>query len=275
LPADTIRRTGDPWVILERRMTALDIPAYLDRIHDQGPLEPNAETLRRLHLAHMLAVPFESLSIHWGEPILLGDDALFDKVVARRRGGFCYELNGLFAALLRALGFDVTMLSAQVMKATGIFGRDGDHMALLVTLDQRWLVDVGFGDSFREPLRLDERGDQADGRHAYRIEDAEGRLVLSRREEGGPWKEQYRFRLDPHVYADFAEMCHYHQTSPDSYFTQNRMCSLATPDGRITLSGRRLIATRGGERQERELADEDEVAEVLRERFGIVRAAAP
>jgi N-hydroxyarylamine O-acetyltransferase len=253
-------------------MNALDIAAYLDRIHDQGPLEPSAGTLRRLHRAHMLAVPFESLSIHWGEPIQLRDDALFDKVVARRRGGFCYELNGLFATLLRALGFDVTMLSAQVMRASGVFGREGDHMALLVTLGERWLVDVGFGDSFREPLRLDERGEQADGRHVYRIEDAdEGCLVLSRREEGGPWKAQYRFRLDPHVYADFAEMCHYHQTSPDSHFTQNRMCSLATPDGRLTLSGRRLIATRGGEKQERELADEDEVAEVLRERFGIAR----
>jgi N-hydroxyarylamine O-acetyltransferase len=256
-------------------MTALDIAAYLDRIHDQGPLEPNAETLRRLHLAHMLAVPFECLSIHWGEPIQLRDDALFDKVVARRRGGFCYELNGLFAALLRALGFDVTMLSAQVFGANEIFGREGDHMALLVNLEQRWLVDVGFGDSFREPLLLDERGEQEDGRHVYRIEDAaEGRRVLSRREEGGPWKAEYRFRLEPHIYADFAEMCHYHQTSPDSYFTQNRMCSLATPDGRITLSGRRLIATRGGERQERELADENEVAEVLRERFGVARVTA-
>jgi N-hydroxyarylamine O-acetyltransferase len=254
-------------------MTALDIPAYLARIRDDGPLEPNAETLRRLHLAHLLAVPFENLSIHWGEPIRLHDDALFDKVVTRRRGGFCYELNGLFAALLRALGFEVTMLSAQVMGAAGVFGREGDHMTLRVDLEQRWLVDVGFGDSFREPLLLDERGEQADGRHFYRIEDAaEGRLLLSRREENGPWKAEHRFRLDPHVYADFAEMCHYHQTSPDSHFTRNRMSSLATPDGRVTLSGMRLITTRGGEKQERELADEREVAEVLRERFGVVRA---
>lgn len=255
-------------------MTALDIAAYLARIHDQGPLEPNAETLRRLHLAHLLTVPFENLSIHWGEPIQLCDDALFEKVVARRQGGFCYELNGLFAALLRALGFDVSILSAQVFGENGVFGREGDHMALLVNLERRWLVDVGFGDSFREPLLLDERGEQSEGRFVYRIEDApEGRLILSRREEGGPWKPEHRFRLEPKVYADFAEMCHYHQTSPDSYFTRNRMCSLATPDGRITLSGRRLITTRDGEKQELELADESVVAEVLRERFGVVRAA--
>ncbi len=259
-------------------MTALDIPAYLARIHDQGPLEPTAETLRRLHLAHLLAVPFENLSIHWGEPILLRDDALFDKVVTRRRGGFCYELNGLFAALLRGLGFEVAMLSAQVFGAAGVFGREGDHMALLVTLGERWLVDVGFGDSFREPLLLDERGEQSEGRFVYRIEEAdEGRRVLSRREEGGTWKAgtwkaEYRFRLEPHVYADFAEMCHFHQTSPDSHFTRNRICSLATPDGRLSLSGRRLITTRDGEKQELELADESEVAEVLRERFGVVQA---
>jgi N-hydroxyarylamine O-acetyltransferase len=261
-----------------REVTALDVPAYLARIRDQGPLEPGPETLRRLHLAHMLAVPFECLSIHWGESIELSDEALFHKVVARRRGGFCYELNGLFAALLRALGFDVAMLSAQVMGASGVFGRDGDHMALLVTLEQRWLVDVGFGDGFLEPLLLDERGEQTDGGLAYRIEDdAEGRLVLARREEGGPMKAQYRFRLEPHEYADFAEMCHYHQTSPDSHFTRNRLCSLATPDGRVTLSGMRLITTRGAERQERLLADEREAAEVLREQFGVVapRPAGP
>ncbi|HEY0553144.1 MAG TPA: arylamine N-acetyltransferase [Thermoanaerobaculia bacterium] len=257
-------------------MTTLDIPAYLARIHDRGPLEPTAETLRRLHLAHLFTVPFENLSIHWGEPIELRDEALFDKVVSRRRGGFCYELNGLFAALLRSLGFEVAMLSAQVFGAAGVFGREGDHMALLVTLGERWLVDVGFGESFREPLRLDERGEQSEGRHGYRIEEAaEARRVLSRREEGGTWKAEYRFRLAPHVYADFAEMCHFHQTSPDSHFTQNRICSLATPDGRLSLSGRRLITTRGGEKQELELADESEVAEVLRERFGVVRATLP
>jgi N-hydroxyarylamine O-acetyltransferase len=255
-------------------MVILDLSAYLARLHDQGSLEPNAETLRRLHLAHLLTVPFENLSIHWGESIELRDDALFDKVVMRRRGGFCYELNGLFAALLRALGFDVTMLSAQVFGANESFGPEGDHMALLVNLEQRWLVDVGFGDSFREPLLLDERGEQLEEWHGYRIEDIdEGRLILSRREKGGTWKPEHRFRLEPHVYADFAGMCHYHQTSPDSYFTQNRMCSLATPDGRITLSGRRLLTTRDGEKQERELADENEAAEVLRERFGIVRGA--
>jgi len=248
----------------------VDIAAYLERINDDGPLAPTAATLRRLHVAHLLAVPFENLSIHSGEPIVLEDGALFEKVVGQRRGGFCYELNGLFAALLSALGFNVAMLSAGVANGAGEIGPEFDHMTLLVTLSERWLVDVGFGDSFREPLLLDERAEQGQGGRAYRIDEAgDGRLILMQRLEGGAWKSQYRFNLEPHVYADYAGMCRHHQTSPESHFTRQRICSLPTGEGRVTLRGMRLITTRGGDRQERELVDEAERAEVLREHFGI------
>ena len=249
----------------------MNVDAYLERIDYRGPLAPTAETLRRLHVAHLLAVPFENLSIHAGEPIVLDDDALFDKIVVRRRGGFCYELNGLFAALLRALGFRVEMLSARVARRDGGFGPEFDHMALLVTLEERWLADVGFGDSFVEPLLLDERGEQRQGARAFRIEEAgdNGRLLLLRRDAGGAWEPQYRFGLEPHAYADYAEMCRFHQTSPDSHFTRGRVCSLLTAEGRVTLSGSRLITTRGGERVERELAGEAERDAALLEHFGI------
>src|ERR1041384_4114649 len=150
----------------------MNIPAYLDRINYRGPLNTDAETLRQLHIAHLRNVPFENLSIHAHEPIVLNDESLFKKIVTRRRGGFCYELNGLFAALLRALGFQVTMLSAEVANTDATFSAPFDHMTLLVTLDERWLVDVGFGDSFIEPLRLDEHGPQIQGDRAYRIEPA-------------------------------------------------------------------------------------------------------
>src|SRR5918995_2554428 len=111
----------------------MDVDAYLERIDYRGPLAPTAETLRRLHVAHLLAVPFENLSIHAGEPVVLDDEALFEKIVARRRGGFCYELNGLFAWLLRALGFRVTMLSARVVNR-GVVGPEYDHLTLQVDL---------------------------------------------------------------------------------------------------------------------------------------------
>ena len=248
----------------------MDTTAYLERIDYRGPLDPTAETLRRLQVAHLLRVPFENLSIHAGEPILLDDDALFDKIVVRRRGGFCYELNGLFAALLRALGFRVEMLSARVMSQAGEFGPEFDHMALLVSLAERWLVDVGFGDSFVEPLLLDERAEQAQGGRAYRIDEDGDRLTLMRRDVGGAWSAQYRFGLRPHEYADYAGMCHHHQTSPESHFTRRRVCSRLTAEGRVTLSQMRLITTSGGERDERELASEEEYAAALREHFGIV-----
>lgn len=249
----------------------MNIAAYLDRINYHGSLAPTADTLRDLQVSHLLTVPFENLSIHAKQPIVLDDNALFEKIVKRSRGGFCYEANGLFAALLRALGFDVKMLSAGVAKAADEFGPDFDHMALMITLDERWLVDVGFGDSFRKPLLIDERGVQWQGERTYRIASDGTHSILMQRDNGagGEWKAQYRFTLQPYEYSDYEEMCRYHQTSPQSHFTRGRICSRATPDGRVTLSEMRLIITRNGERQERTLKNEEEYAAVLREYFGV------
>jgi N-hydroxyarylamine O-acetyltransferase len=288
----------------------VDINAYLERINYHGSREPTAETLRALQVAHLLTVPFENLSIHAREPIILDDDALFTKIVANRRGGFCYEANGLFAAFLRALGFEVAMLSAEVVNAEGEFGPNFDHMTLMVKpgsvgFSQRWLVDVGFGDSFLEPLLLDEWGEQRQGDRTYQIVsdgteltlmqrlekleshsgekvDPQSQSAQGREGERAPadplWKAQYRFTLQPYEYADYAEMCLYHQTSPDSHFTRSRICSRATLHGqiagRITLSDMRFITTsRNGAdqtRNERTLQSEAEYARVLREQFGIV-----
>jgi N-hydroxyarylamine O-acetyltransferase len=250
----------------------LNTEAYLDRINYRGSLAPNAETLRQLHVAHLLTVPFENLSIHYGEPIVLEEEALFDKVVRRRRGGFCYELNGLFAALLRTLGFNVAMLCAGVMNAAGEVSPEFDHMTLLVQLDEGWLADVGFGDSFSEPLLLERCAEQVQGEHVYRLDSQGDRFTLMRRDGQGSWSGQYRFDLEPYTYADFTTRCRYHQTAPGSHFKQGRICTRVTSDGRITLSERRLIATTAARRQERELSRETEYAEALREQFGIVLA---
>jgi N-hydroxyarylamine O-acetyltransferase len=247
----------------------VDVAAYLERINYHGTTVPSATTLRALQIAHLQAVPFENLSIHAGEPIVLEDEALFTKIVKRRRGGFCYECNGLFAALLRALGFEVAMLSAEVAKKEGGYSQPFDHMTLMVTEAQRWLVDVGFGDSFLEPLLLDERSEQAGRDPEYKVVDGDGYLILVRREANG-WTPQYRFTLKPYQFEDFAGMCRYHQTSPESHFTQKRVCSLATESGRITLSEMRLIETRNGERHERELANQQEYDSALHQHFGIV-----
>ncbi|HEX5833694.1 MAG TPA: arylamine N-acetyltransferase [Pyrinomonadaceae bacterium] len=246
----------------------MNINAYLERINYHGPTIPSAETLRALQLAHLQTVPFENLSIHAGETIVLEDAALFTKIVEHRRGGFCYECNGLFAALLRELGFEVTKLSAEVANAQGGYSQPFDHMTLLVGGPQRWLVDVGFGDSFLEPLLLDERSEQAEGEGAYKILDENGYLVLIRR-EANVWTPQYRFTLTPYEYADFGGMCRYHQTSPESHFTQKRVCSRATESGRITLSDMRLIETRDGERTERDVKNQQEYDAALQQHFGV------
>lgn len=268
----------------------MDVQAYLDRIGYRGALAPTAATLRELHRAHLLAVPFENLDIPLGRPIVLDQDALFDKIVTRRRGGFCYELNGLFAALLRELGFGVTMLSAGVARADGGFGPDFDHLTLLVQgqgdrgqataaaapptptsqapAPDRWLADVGFGDSFREPLRLVEDLEQPQDGRSYRI-DRDGESLTLMQRDGAGWEPQYRFTLQPRQHAEYAAMCSYHQTSPDSSFTRKRVCSLATPDGRVTLSDRQLIVTTRGVRAEETLPDESAYHAALREHFGI------
>jgi N-hydroxyarylamine O-acetyltransferase len=248
----------------------VDVSAYLDRIGYDGSLAPTADVLRQLHIAHLQTVPFENLSIHLGEPIILEENALFDKIVRRRRGGFCYELNGLFATLLRSLGFHVTMLSAGVANAQGEYSPDFDHMALMITLEDRWLADVGFGDCFIEPLRLDDPAEQVQGRRSYRLRTAGNECTLLRRDEDGPWQAQYRFTLESHTMPEYAPRCAYHQTSPQSHFKQGRICSRATPEGRVSLSNLRLITTRDGERQEHELANEEEYQAALAAHFGIV-----
>lgn len=246
----------------------MDVSRYLNRINYDGLLDVSAETLRDLHKAHLLAVPFENLDIHLGRQIVLDEQKLIHKIVEERRGGFCYELNGAFCSLLRELGFDVSMLSAGVARDDGGFDPPFDHMALLVKLEERWLADVGFGDSFREPLLMDERGEQVQQNDAHRLVEDEDHLVLQRRVDNS-WKSQFRFTLEPYRLSDFDEMCRYHQTSPDSPFTQRRTCSLATPGGRITVTGMRLILTDQGNKQERELATDEEWAAALRDHFGI------
>ena len=221
----------------------MNVPAYLDRIRYEGPLTPSAEVLRSLHRAHMFAVPFENLDISLGREIVCDEGRFLNKIVTERRGGFCYEMNGAFAALLRALGFKVSLLSARVSGDDGSDGPEFDHLALWVELEQEQ-----FG-------------------RRYRLTSADSGLCLEANADGA-WKKQYGFTLQARKLAEFAAMCHYHQTSPNSPFTRKRVCSLATPEGRITVTGDKLIETRRGVREERALTEDERVV-ILRERFGV------
>jgi N-hydroxyarylamine O-acetyltransferase len=186
------------------------VDAYLTRIGAARPERPDRDALATLQQRHLDTVPFENLSIHLGEPIVLEVEALVDKIVHRRRGGFCYELNGAFAALLQALGFPVTLMAARVYGADGTLGPPFDHLALRVDLDEALLVDVGFGAFSRRPLRLAVREEQADPAGRFRLVTAEhGDLDVLM--DGSA---AYRLDVRPRELADFTATCWWQQTSP-------------------------------------------------------------
>jgi N-hydroxyarylamine O-acetyltransferase len=247
----------------------LNVGPYLARIGFTGPTDPSAETLRLLHVAHLLTVPFENLDISLGRKIVCDEEHFIDKIIRLRRGGFCYELNGAFAALLRTLGFSVTLLSARVSRPEGGASPEFDHLALRVDLAEPWLADVGFGDSFLDPLRLTPGSEQEQYGRKFRITEADGAMIVERQEPTGHWRPQYQFTPVPRQLSEFARRCRHQQTSPDSHFTQQRICTLATPDGRITLSDLKFIQTRNGVREERHLRDEEEWRSLLEKDFGV------
>lgn len=251
----------------------MDIDQYFQRLGYEGSREPTLETLRALHLRHLECIPFENLDIHAQRPIVLDEEAFFDKVVRRRRGGFCFELNGLFAVLLRTLGYQVTYLSGRVSQ-DGIHdaGPEFDHLILEVSLDGPWLVDVGFGDGVTEPIPL-VPGLWASGGRMFRLEQRGDDLRLTREESDGSWKLLYVFSRVPRRLRDFSEMCRYHQTSADSFFLKNRICSRKTATGRVTLSWQRLIFSEAGQRVEQALGTPEDVERVLLEHFGIPHGA--
>jgi len=252
----------------------MDIPTYLMRINYTDSVKPDVQTLRGLQLAHMRHVPFENLDIGLKRPIQLSEEALWNKIVVQKRGGFCYELNGVFARLLSEIGFDVTYLNARVYNHTGELGIDFDHLALLVGIPKqsaRWLADAGFGDSFNEPLSFEERGEQVQGLRAYRLEQTPGGYITWQKNYDGLWERHYFFDLQPRNFpADYEAACLYHQTSPESSFTRGGIISRATPDGRVSLEDGRLILTSKGLREERPIAGKEEYQALLQEHFGIV-----
>jgi N-hydroxyarylamine O-acetyltransferase len=263
-----------PFVELLERFYALgmdlNVQEYFKRIGYRGKPIPNLATLRTIHRLHLYSVPFENLDIHCGSPIHLNVSAFFDKIVKRNRGGFCYELNGLFYELLRNLGFRVQMLSARVANPDGGWGPDYDHMTLLVELDEPWIADVGFGDSFLEPLRLNDSTDQLQNGRRFKLVPDENGWLIYKAEQNGQWFNQFLFNLQPHELNDFSGMCHYQQTSPESSFTKRVVCSVATKNGRITLTDQLLIVTKRGVRKETRVSGTQEFQKLLKKHFGIV-----
>lgn len=260
----------------------MEVEKYLSRIGFTARVEPTLHVLRSVHTCHLLSVPFENLTVHSGGRVQLDLPLLFDKIVNRHRGGFCFENNGLFSWLLTKLGFRVTLLSGQVMNTLGFYGPPFDHLVLMVTVEGRkWLCDVGFGSTgFSVPLSLETSGPQEQGHKVYRIRNDTGVYFVEWQQKDstdGDWAAMYKFTFEPRRLEDFAEMCQYHQSSPSSIFFCKSFCTVLKPGGRITYIGRRLTtitfpteATGGeGETTTTDLTEE-EIPGVLAEKFGIV-----
>ncbi|MDQ2810524.1 MAG: arylamine N-acetyltransferase [Actinomycetota bacterium] len=247
--------------------------AYLNRVGVTAPAACDAAALRTLHQAHQMTVPFENLSIHLAEPISLDERDLIGKIVHRRRGGFCYELNGVFALLLEALGARVTRVAARVYGEAGL-GPPFDHLALIVRPADGsgpWLADVGFGSHSDYPLLLNARQDQDDPAGRFRLAGtAAGDIDVLK--DGRP---QYRIETRERSLADCVPTCWWQQTSPQSHFTRSTICSRLTPGGRISISGRTLIQTAGETRTEQQLDTDNALLAAYQNHFGIELSQVP
>ena len=250
----------------------MNFPSYLQRLQYTGPLEPNLETLTQLQLAHLLSIPFENLDIHTGREIQLDTEKLFQKIVEEKRGGFCYELNGLFYELLRHLGYQVTRIAAQVHSTEKqAFGPEYDHLALIVQLDDKiYLTDVGYGEFLVNPLLISLDAPQEDSRgEVYILREHGGDELRVEKWIEERWKPEYKFTLQAREFHEFEPMCHYQQFDPSSHFQKQKLISQLTETGRITLTSTKLKIADGDETVEREVKHQAEFAELLWKHYKI------
>lgn len=242
---------------------------YLDRIGFSRPISLNKDTLFLLQEAHLLSVPFENLDIHYNTPITLEVTGFYNKIVERKRGGFCYELNGLFNELLKSLGFNTKMISARTYGKDQKYSPEYDHLALIVHLDDEdFLVDVGFGKFSLSPLPIRLNKAIHDSYGAFIFDQHSSthlRVSEIRKDELVP---QYIFSTQERDLLEFQDRCNYQQTSSDSHFTQKKLISIATENGRVTLNNTQLKITHSGIEQIIEF-EEEEFEDKLKEYFGI------
>jgi len=248
---------------------ALDLEAYLARIGYSSRLQPDHAVLEAIHLAHATHIPFENLDILLKRPIRLDLSSLQAKLVTGRRGGYCFEQNLLFSAVLQRLGFSVTQLAARVLYRNRR-NLPRTHMLLRVDVEgTSWLADVGFGiEGLLLPVPFGGAREVHQFAWTYRAVEAGGEWILqSLRNE--TWTDLYSFSLEPCLAVDFEPANHYTATHPDSRFVRTLTAQLPTPEVRYMLRNRELVLDRGATVTRRVLADDDELLAVLAEIFGL------
>lgn len=238
----------------------MDIQSYLSRMGLSEPPEPTLKGLERLMKAHLYAVPFENIDVVAGHYIDLDTEKFYQKIVQRNRGGFCYELNGLFHVLLQRLGYNVDLIAATVMQKDGTWAYPNSHATNVVYLEQPYLVDVGFGDSFIKPLPMNGMASR-DLSGLYRIKQVDHGYDLQRYERF--WRTQYRLSLSPYTYEQFYKAAHFTQTSSNSMFTNGLIVTKWLGDGRVTITDKDITVTRNRSRTKRLIHHHDDLLRKL------------
>ncbi len=246
-----------------------DLEAYLDRINFSGNVNVSPDTLAKLHHAHFYAIPFENFDILLGRGIDLAPKAVFDKLVLKKRGGYCFELNGLFLQALKALGFKSRALLARVHVTGTPSGRG--HQLELISIDHRdWLADVGFGgNSPRMPITMELDSPVTSDGQTIRLTDGKDFGTMFQTLEDGEWKDLYSFDLGHVFSADIAYGNHYTSTSPNTFFTFSRVAARPLPQGGITLLDRTLKIITNGREEVQILPDSSAYLDALKKYFGI------
>lgn len=245
----------------------MELAAYLDRIGFAGRARPDLATLKAVHRAHLLAIPYENLDVQLGRPVTTDPAAAFDKIVRRGRGGWCYEMNGLLGWALGEIGFSVTRMAGGVHRATFGDAAMGNHLILRVDLERPWLADVGFGDGPSEPYpiapaRFSEAG------FDFTLESLpDGWWRLHNHPRGGA--PSFDFRDEPADEALFTASCHRLQTAPDSSFVLNAVVQRQRPDGYAAMRGRTLKILTASDTVKRRLDSADDYVSVLSDVFAL------
>lgn len=245
----------------------MQVQAYLDRIGFAGAPRPDIASLRALHRAHLRTIPYENFDVQFGRPMTIDPTAAYEKIVGGRRGGWCYEMNGLFAAMLREIGFTVTEMAGAVMRADRGDVALGNHLVLRVDLDRPYIADVGFGDGVLEPLPM-RFGDHHCEGYAFRLEALDdGWLRFHNHTFGGA--PYFDFRDEPADQAQLATTCHWLSTSPQSVFTQTALAFRHGADGVVSLLGRTVNKVRPDGKTTRLIGSGEEFMAVLSDEFGL------
>lgn len=250
-------------------MDTFDLGTYLTKIKYHDEIKLTETGLWSLHRHQLFSIPFENFDVLLGRPILLDPASLVKKLVNGQRGGYCFELNGLFLYALTNFGFNVRALLARVHLHGSPSGRG--HQLSLVTINNRqWLTDVGFGSfNMRAPIPLEKNRETTCDEQTLRLIDAEPYGTMLQCLTEGGWQNLYSFDMEHVGPADIKQGNYYSSTHPDSTFSGDRIASLQTPQGRVTLLNNRIKIVQEGTTQLVDLADDHQFIDALQTHFGI------